>query len=96
MFPNNEEAMLVQDQEDMIGILRMRFGTVPEDVIQSIYNTNDSDALEKLMLIAAEAQGLDSFLEKMQEELDRFHFAGDYFNPIVNLANDEGSNRNNK
>ena len=84
MIPNNNEAMLAQDQEDLIAVLRMRFGSVPKDLVQSVYDTKDLDALEKLMLIAAEAEGIENFLKKMQDEMDRFHFTGDYFNPIVN------------
>ena len=91
MFVYEDEAMLVQDREDLIAILRMRFGTTSPEIIEAIYKISQLDTLERLIIVAANAQSLGVFLEEMQEGKESFRILGDRFNPIENLIKRSGT-----
>ncbi|WML44413.1 hypothetical protein [Neobacillus sp. PS3-40] len=91
MFVYEDEAMLVQDREDLIALLRMRFGTISPEVIDSIYKISQLDTIERLILVAANAGNLRIFLEEMQEGEDSFRILGDRYNPIENLIKRSGT-----
>ncbi|MEN1969421.1 hypothetical protein WMZ97_15265 [Lentibacillus sp. N15] len=80
-----EDANFVQDREDLIAVLRMRFGDVPAGVIDAIYKINDMNTLERLILVAANAPELRIFLEEMEEGSGTFKILGERFNPIDSL-----------
>lgn len=82
MFQFQQESMLVDDREDLIGILQMRFGSVPPEVIQAVYQIQSFDRLERLILVAANAKTFKTFLEEMNEGEGSFKILGDRFNPI--------------
>lgn len=85
MFSYEDEAVLVQDREDLIAILQMRFGMNSPKVIESIYKINKLDKLERLILVAANVPSLKVFLEEMEEGEDSFRILGDRYNPIENM-----------
>ncbi|MUV36732.1 hypothetical protein JNUCC1_00536 [Lentibacillus sp. JNUCC-1] len=85
MFSFEEEADFVQDREDLLGVLRMRFGSVPPKVIDHIYELSDLDTLERLILVAANAPSFEIFLEEMNEGSGSFRIVGERFNPIENM-----------
>lgn len=82
MFLFEEEAGFVQDREDLITVLQMRFGELPPTLVTQIYELNDLDTLERLILIAANAPNFKTFLEEMAEGSDGFRIIGERFNPI--------------
>lgn len=84
MFLFEEEAEFVQDREDLIAILHMRFGDVPPALVEQIYELNDLDTLERLILVAANAPNFNIFLEEMEEGSGGFRITGERFNPIEN------------
>lgn len=86
MFTFEEDANLVQDREDLLAILRMRFGSIPAGVTEAVYNLNKLDSLERLILVAANAPSLKIFLEELEEGNDSFRIMGERFNPIEKLA----------
>ncbi|MBP1969922.1 hypothetical protein J2Z83_002030 [Virgibacillus natechei] len=82
MFSYEEDAGFVQDREDLISVLRMRFGDVSPGIIESIYDLKDLDTLERLILVASNAPSLKVFLEELEEGTESFRIIGDRFNPI--------------
>lgn len=89
MFQFEENAGFVQDREDLISVLRMRFGELKSGVIETIYELNDLDTLERLILVAANAPSLTIFLEELEEGSGSFRLIGERFNPIETMF--EGS-----
>ena len=84
MFLFEEEADMVQDREDLLSILRMRFGEMSPEVVQSIYEINDLNTIERLILVAANAPTSKVFLEELQEE-GSFRIVGERVNPLSSL-----------
>lgn len=85
MFLFEKEADFVQDREDLLALLQMRFGEVPPSVIQNIYDLNDLDTLERLILVAANAPSFKIFLEELEEGSGAFRITGERFNPIESM-----------
>lgn len=90
MFQFEENADFVQDREDLISVLRMRFGDINPGVIESIYELNDLDSLERLILVAANAPSLKIFLEELEEGEGSFRIMGERFNPIDTMLGGSG------
>ncbi|QHS22469.1 hypothetical protein GWK91_05665 [Virgibacillus sp. MSP4-1] len=83
MFEFEEQADLVQDREDLIALVTMRFGDLPPEVIQDIYKKNKLDDIERLFLVAGNAPDFKTFLEELQEGEGSFKVLGERFNPIA-------------
>ncbi|MGM8216478.1 hypothetical protein ACLIA0_12985 [Bacillaceae bacterium W0354] len=94
MFLFEEESVLVQDREDLLQVLRMRFGDIAPGVIEKIYQINKLDSLERLILVAANAPSYKVFLEELEAGDDSFKLVGDRFNPIDSMS--EGGDLNGK
>ncbi|GGA81643.1 hypothetical protein [Ornithinibacillus halotolerans] len=88
MFLFEEDADLVQDREDLLSILRMRFGDISPEIIEGIYEIDKLDTLERLILVAANAPTFKVFMEELQEE-GSFRIVGDRFNPLSSLKEGE-------
>lgn len=88
MFSFENDAMLVQDREDLIALVRMRFGTIPSQVIEKIYAIDALDTLERLILTAANAQTFEIFLEELEEGNEAFKITGERFNPVPKTKGD--------
>lgn len=84
-FIFEQEADFVQDREDLIAVLQMRFGTVPPKIIEQIYNISDLNTLERLILVAANAPEFRVFLEEIEAGEDSFKLVGNRFNPIEGM-----------
>lgn len=82
MFSFENDAMLVQDREDLIALLNMRFGHVPSGIINNIYELTELDSIQRLILVAANAKTWELFLEELREGEDAFRITGEQFNPI--------------
>lgn len=91
-FGFQQEANFVQDREDLIALLKMRFDSIPTGVIEAIYGISSLDRLERLILVAANAPTFKIFLEEMEESEDSFRIMGERFNPIEILT--ESGDRN--
>jgi hypothetical protein len=85
MFQFENEAGFVDDREDLIQVLKMRFGDIPPGIVEKIYGMNELDTLERLILVAANAPTLKVFLEEMEEGEGSFRIVGERFNPIEAL-----------
>lgn len=86
MFSFEKESMLVEDREDLIAVIQMRFGNVPGEMIEEIYQIDDSQSLQRLILAAANAHSFEVFLDELKNGRDSFRIAGEEFNPLSNLA----------
>jgi len=91
-FGFQEEASFVQDREDLLALLKMRFDEIPTGVIEAVYELNTLDALERLILVAANAPTFKIFLEELEESEGSFRIAGERFNPIETLTESGGMN----
>lgn len=77
--------MLIDDREDLIAVLRMRFGDVPGKMIEQIYEINEMGTLQRLILAAANASSWNIFLEEFQQGNGSYRIVGEDFNPLANL-----------
>lgn len=92
MFPFEEDAMLVQDREDLIAVLRMRFGTIPPKVVESIYKIDQLDTLQSLILAASNVPEWQLFLDELHMNEEAFRLTGERFNPIAEVRKAGESN----
>ncbi|WP_026700642.1 hypothetical protein [Salibacterium aidingense] len=82
MFSFEEDAGLVQDREDLIAVLQMRFGAMAPGVIGKIYDLHSLDTLERLILAASNAPTFKIFSEELEAGEGSFRLEGERFNPI--------------
>lgn len=80
-----KDAEFVQDREDLIALLRMRFGEIPVEMIYEIYDMDELDMIDRLILVAANAPSFDVFLEEMNAGKDSFRIIGERFNPLSEM-----------
>lgn len=80
-----KDAEFVQDREDLISLLRMRFGEIPVEMIYEIYDMNELDMIDRLILVAANAPSFDVFQEEMNSGKDSFRIIGERFNPLSEM-----------
>lgn len=92
MFLFENEAELVQDREDLLYVLKIRFGDIAPGIIEAVYNIRQLDRLERLILVAANAPSLKVFIEELEDDDKSFKLVGERFNPIEML--NEGSIEN--
>ncbi|SFD77468.1 hypothetical protein SAMN05216238_10430 [Lentibacillus persicus] len=91
MFLFEDEANIVEDREDLISVLKMRFGDIPPKVIEEIYAISSYETLERLILVASNVPSLKVFLEELKEGEGSFRILGDRFNPIEAQSEGGGS-----
>ncbi len=84
--------MLVDDREDLIAVLRMRFGDIPARMITEIYDIQELGTLQRLILAAANATSWKVFLEEFQEGKESFRIIGEDFNPLGKLLRERDGN----
>lgn len=82
MFSFEKESMLTNDREDLITVLQLRFGMVPGEVIEKIYEISDASILQGLILAAANAHSYQVFLEELNVGEKPFRLVGEEFNPL--------------
>lgn len=85
VFSLENDTMLIDDREDLIAVLRMRFGDVPGKLIQQIYEIDDMNTLQHLILAAANASSWNVFHEEFQAGTESFRLVGEGFNPLSNI-----------
>jgi hypothetical protein len=76
------QAAAAVDREDVLAILRMRFGAVPRDVQERIESCDNLDQLERLVLVAANVPTWDDFLAELTSASDEFKIVGARFDPL--------------
>lgn len=78
---SNLEALRV-DREDLVGLLHMRFGDVPQTVYGEILQIDQPDTLQRLILVAANVPDWATFVEELHAGPDSFRLVGDHLNPL--------------
>ncbi|MFD1038998.1 hypothetical protein ACFQ3N_11445 [Virgibacillus byunsanensis] len=92
MFQYEQEAALEQDREDLLGLLKLRFGDISPEVTQGIYEIDEFDTIERLILVAANAPDYKTFIQELKEGKGSFRIVGERFNPLEFIANNGDSN----
>lgn len=92
MFLFENQADFVQDREDLLQVLRMRFGDIAPGIVEAIYMIDDLNTIERLILVAANAPTLGIFLEEMEAGEGNFRMVGERFNPIESMLGGGYSN----
>lgn len=85
MFSMENDAMLIDDREDLIAVIRMRFGDIPGKMVEEIYEIQDMSTLQRLILAAANASSWEVFLEEFQAGTQSFRLVGEDFNPLAKI-----------
>src|SRR5690625_5265327 len=89
MNMEREEQALQTDQNDLLAILVMRFGTIPEEVREKIEQIDQLDVVERLILVAANVPTWELFLKELDEGQDSFRLVGQMYDPLANSEHNE-------
>lgn len=54
-----------QDREDLLQVLLLRFGSLPSEVVEAARRVTDFEAIDHLILVAANAPSLNQVLEAL-------------------------------
>lgn len=73
---------LQTDRDDLLGLLELRFGEVPAEVQTAIENIDKLDALERLILVAANLATWKQFLAELEISSAAFRIVGEYYRPV--------------
>ncbi|NMP23972.1 hypothetical protein HIJ39_16685 [Sulfobacillus sp. DSM 109850] len=80
------------DRQDLLALLDIRFGAVPEDVSEAIAAIEDVSQIDHLILVAANAASWTDFLREVREP--GFRIVGQGFDPLP--ERDDGSAKRGK
>lgn len=83
------QALLWGDREDLLAVLALRFGSVPEPVHTRIVACNDPATLERWILVAANVPTWAAFLSDFDTGPNAFKLIGAAYQPIPSAADDE-------
>lgn len=84
MSTEREEQALRTDKDDLLAILHMRFGQVPQEVLEKIESIDKLDTLERFILVAANVPDWETFLQELDEGKDSFRLVGQMYDPLAN------------
>jgi hypothetical protein len=76
------ETMLVQDREDLIAVLQMRYGRITGEMVKKIYDINDLHTIQRLILAAANSADWNVFLAEFYAGTHSIKVVGESFNPL--------------
>ncbi|HET7658627.1 MAG TPA: hypothetical protein VFK37_10060 [Bacillales bacterium] len=82
MMKQQLEEMLATDREDLMAVLMMRFGPVPDDIVKEIEAINSTETLERLILAAANVPNWETFVSELREGQGAFKLTGDLYDPL--------------
>ncbi len=83
MSDDTRRAFLDSDREDLLAVLMLRFGPVPEAVQERIARCGDAVTLERLILVAANVPDWDSFQCDLDAGPQAFKLVGASYEPTV-------------
>lgn len=78
---DTRRAFLHGDREDLLAVLTLRFGAVPEPVQARIATCDDATTLERLILVAANVPDWDAFLCDLSAGPQAFRLVGASYEP---------------
>ena len=68
------------DRSDLLVLLKMRFGEVPDDMAAAIFSIDDFSQIDHLILVAANAAQWDEFVSEIRRP--GFRILGQGFDPL--------------
>ncbi|HET7580213.1 MAG TPA: hypothetical protein VFK33_13125 [Bacillales bacterium] len=74
--------MLRMDRQDLMAVLDMRFGTIPDEVRNEIEAIQKMETLERLILAAANVPDLKGFVSELKEGRGAFKLTGHLYDPL--------------
>lgn len=83
-------ALLRGDREDVLAVLTLRFGSVPEPVHARIAACDDPAMLERWILVAANVPTWAAFLSDLDAGPNAFKMVGPAYEPIAAVSADDG------
>lgn len=81
MSGEQQRAMLESDREDLLAVLTLRFGVVPEPVRARIAACNNPATLERWILVAANVPDWGAFLNDLDAGPNAFKMVGASYEP---------------
>jgi hypothetical protein len=76
------EQFVRDDRNDLLILLEMRFGGVPQPVQEQICQLQDLNELQRMIIAACNAADWKVFMEELQSGQDSFKLTGERFNPV--------------
>lgn len=70
------------DRRDLLAVLDMRFGTVPDDIRNEIEAIQKTETLERLILAAANVPDWEGFISELKEGQGAFKLTGELYDPL--------------
>jgi hypothetical protein len=83
MSENQRDAFLQIDREDLLAVIAMRFGAVPETVRERILACQESTTVQRWLLVAANAASWDVLLEDLAAGTQAFRLIGPRYQPVA-------------
>ncbi len=83
MSDDTRRAFLHSDREDLLAVLTLRFGPVPDAVQERIAACDNPATLERLILVAANVHDWDSFLSDLDAGPQAFKMVGASYEPTI-------------
>ncbi|KYP79446.1 hypothetical protein [Ferroacidibacillus organovorans] len=77
-----KQDALATDKDDLIGLLNLRFGTVPQEITGQIERITDANALERLVLVAANVPNWKTFIMELEGSESAFRIVGTQYQPF--------------
>ncbi|OZU89010.1 hypothetical protein CIL03_08310 [Virgibacillus indicus] len=86
---HRHDTVTTAEKEDLLGLVHMRFGHLPDEIHEKIMAIGDLDVLDRLFLIAVNAANWDVFVAELNEGTDSFKMTGDGFDPLAEKKKEE-------
>lgn len=86
MSETQRNAFLQIDREDLLAVIAMRFGAVPEAVRERIMACQESSTVQRWLLVAANASGWEILLEELAAGTEAFRLIGPRYQPVATAA----------
>lgn len=83
---DTRHAFLRGDREDLLTVLALRFGAVPESVQALIVACDDAATLERLILVAANVPDWGSFVRELDAGPHAFKLVGASYEPDTSTS----------
>lgn len=80
---HRHDTVTESEKEDLLGLIHMRFGKVPNHIRHKIMAIQNLDVLDRLFLITVNAANWDVFKAELDEGKNSFKMVGDGFDPLA-------------
>lgn len=86
MSENQINDFLQIDREDLLAVIAMRFGTIPEAVRERIMTCQESATMQRWLLVAANTSRWEVLLEELATGTQAFRLIGPRYQPVASAA----------